>query len=341
VTLPEEGLVARSRSTLIFVARLALGIAVLWGCLAYVGLEELPAAVSAVDPAALLIALVLTFVGSILLPAILTYRALAISESEFTLLDLVLLNLDVRFYVLVLPRPAAVGARWARYRSASSGGDALALMAFERLIQLGVLTLAAVCFLVLERSALPPGAHGLLLGLASLLLLALAGALLPFVSEGVSGRLESWLDRSNADPSNLLQRVLTRLLEAVGAYQALSLTKLLGLVMLSTASFALFVAVPWVLVTTMDLPVSIGAIAWIRSVVFLMTLLPITVGGLGVREVGFVALLQLYSVSEASALALSLVLFALQGVLGLIGAMHVIWTNLIRPVLGRSRGEDS
>lgn len=60
---------------------------------------------------------------------------------------------------------------------------------------------------------------------------------------------------------------------------------------------------------------------WIFAVVSLAVLLPISVGGLGVREGAFVAALGLLGVPAASALALSLTIFASQLVTAAIGGI--------------------
>ena len=116
-----------------FAARLAFSLAVLWGCLSYLGLDELLAARVSVTTPSLLAALLLTGIGSIVIPALITRQAFDIRRVELSLSELVMVNFAIRSYVLVLPRAAAMGARWAGYRRGGSGRDALALMVFEPL----------------------------------------------------------------------------------------------------------------------------------------------------------------------------------------------------------------
>lgn len=60
---------------------------------------------------------------------------------------------------------------------------------------------------------------------------------------------------------------------------------------------------------------------WIFSLVSLMVFLPVTVGGIGLREGGFVFFLGTFGIGEEKALALSLTLFALQVTTAMIGAL--------------------
>jgi uncharacterized membrane protein YbhN (UPF0104 family) len=60
---------------------------------------------------------------------------------------------------------------------------------------------------------------------------------------------------------------------------------------------------------------------WIFAIVSLAVLLPLSVGGLGVREGAFVAVLGLLKVPSSSALALSLTIFASQLATALVGGL--------------------
>ena len=58
---------------------------------------------------------------------------------------------------------------------------------------------------------------------------------------------------------------------------------------------------------------------WIMGIVFLLMFLPVSIGGIGVREGSLVVLLGMFGVANEKALSLSLVMFALQIINGLIG----------------------
>jgi hypothetical protein len=64
---------------------------------------------------------------------------------------------------------------------------------------------------------------------------------------------------------------------------------------------------------------SLPALGWIRSIVFVITLIPISIAGMGVRELGFVELLTLYDTPRPDALAFALLLFSIQLLIGAVG----------------------
>ena len=107
---------------------------------------------------------------------------------------LVMINLAMRFYVLVLPRAIALAIRWQRYRAHGGGHHATALMVFERIVQLLVYGLAALVMLSLDPVA-GEAARTSFFSLAAIVLLSFV-AVLVFVGRGPAGdeRLELGLD---------------------------------------------------------------------------------------------------------------------------------------------------
>ena len=74
----------------------------------------------------------------------------------------------------------------------------------------------------------------------------------------------------------------------------------------------------------LGLTVAYGDWCWIFCIVSLTVLVPVTISGLGIREGSFVALLSLASVGAEKAMALSLLVFCLDIVLGIIG-LACLW----------------
>lgn len=58
--------------------------------------------------------------------------------------------------------------------------------------------------------------------------------------------------------------------------------------------------------------------------VFIATVLPISIGGLGVREVSMIGLLAIFSVSSATAAIISLMLYLTNILVGLIGLPYYL-----------------
>jgi hypothetical protein len=76
------------------------------------------------------------------------------------------------------------------------------------------------------------------------------------------------------------------------------------------------------LARSLDLELGFAALGWIRAVMLLATLVPITISGLGLREGAAVLVLPAYGVGPDAALAFSLLVFAVGHVaLGLAGGL--------------------
>jgi len=69
-------------------------------------------------------------------------------------------------------------------------------------------------------------------------------------------------------------------------------------------------------------------IGWVYVIVYIASLFPISIGGLGVREVSIVVLLSNYGVAEAQALSLSLSIFSFGVVVSVVGGLLEAWDVL-------------
>ena len=136
---------------------------------------------------------------------------------------------------------------------------------------------------------------------------------------------------SIADPllPAFLRRILLKILDAVAAFHELTPGKILIVVSCSLTSFVLLIAGSWVLMQTMNFSLSLQDLAWIRSLIYIITQIPVTVGGIGLREAGFIGLLHLYGVAEYDALAYSLLFLFIHILIGLVGAGYEI-VNYVR-----------
>ncbi|MEX2178824.1 MAG: lysylphosphatidylglycerol synthase transmembrane domain-containing protein [Gemmatimonadaceae bacterium] len=309
------------RARLLFWLRLAVGVAILAAVLALVDTGRVWEALKALPPAAFALAAIVNAAGSIVVPAIITSHTLQAGSIRLPLAELVRINLVMRFYVLILPHAVTVGMRWFRYRrQAGQGWQAAALIVFERVVQFAVIVTSAFVFLLAARDGLPPELRILVPVSAALALLALA-VFLCFVSRPVFARVEPVIGAlARVAPQFVATRV-QRLVEAVAGFQQLGNRRVGFVIAWSVAGHLLFVASAWIVCRAMQLPVGFVDIGWMRSAVLLLTVLPITVGGIGVREAGFAGLLYLHGADRAVALAFPLALLAIQLLIGAVGAL--------------------
>lgn len=317
------------RAWIEFSIKLAISLAILAGCVSLVDLEAVRTAVTRIEWFTLVVAFALATVATIVLPAMATRHAMQIDRVRFSLAELVWLNFATRFYVLVLPRAAALALRWFRYREKGTGQDAAALILFERLVQLFAMLLVATIALSLELPKLGDLAY-LLFSISAAGCLVLVVSIVPFIVKRTAPLFEWGTRRAEGLLPQFAVRPFIRILEAVSAFHSLPKSSAIYMLIISLASYVLFILSPYLVGHALDLDISLMALAWIRPLVFIFTLLPFSIGGVGIREVGFIALLGQYGISSPEALVFSLVLFSLQIGIGAIGAGAEL-ARLIRP----------
>lgn len=297
----------------IFLLKWATTLILLIGGALFLEPEQVENAIADIGWRVFLITVLLVTIGSIVLPAVLTREALFRSQIRMSLVELVALNLCMRFYNLILPRALAMAIRWQRYRARGDAAAATALMIFERVVQVLVYSLAALGFLILDTrtSATAQVSLWMLIALTAITLVLLLVFVLHTPRQ----------IRAAAPDETWWRRALRRLWTAVRVYRELSRAELARILLISISTYVLLVTSAWVIADSMGLDLSWTQLAWVRTVVFLLTMIPLTIGGMGVRELGFVGLLSLSGVTAEAAFTLGLSLSAAQLIIGLAGAI--------------------
>ena len=80
----------------------------------------------------------------------------------------------------------------------------------------------------------------------------------------------------------------------------------------------------------LDLSLDFVSLGWVRSVIRLVSMIPISISGLGVREATFVYLLKAYAILPEKAIALSLLVFAQRLVHAFIGGWFEFERHVFR-----------
>lgn len=127
-----------------------------------------------------------------------------------------------------------------------------------------------------------------------------------------------WPDSLDRWPLNWLVRQIERLWSLAREYA--DARQFVALGVLASAIYQLLVTlVYYVGGRVLGIQVGFGDYVWIVALVTLSQILPITIAGLGVREGLFVFLLGQYGVSASTAVALSLIIFSVTLLFGLLG----------------------
>jgi uncharacterized membrane protein YbhN (UPF0104 family) len=244
---------------------------------------------------------------------------LAVPGVQTNYTELLRLNFIGLFYNLLLPGQVGgevVKSVKLRQMGVNAGAAALSVLLDRLTGLLGIVLLGSVSGLLFIR--LGPGQATILfwmVGLAVILvaatlLLAAGHRLVPILARvRVLRLLINWL----------IARFPSMLHLPPGPdrpLSALALPLLLAIVFQITVVFTNLL-ICW----SLGIPLSFVPLVWIVAVVSVLQALPISVAGIGVREGAYVYLLQAQGVDSSHALALSLIVFAIQVLLAAIGGL--------------------
>jgi len=229
------------------------------------------------------------------------HQRMALSTVEIYKIGLV-----TSFFGLFFPGYIAGGAiRWHMLSRKDKGVEALASVVFDRVNDTAVLmSIGCVCILIEPKEAMPVGAFWILaVSLASLLIMY-AMLLNPRMTrlavrlaEG-SGLLRwEWLRRS-----------IARLVDSMHRFRQFSLGERAQLLGLSVLGHALGTLMYFSLAASLDLGLGFTTCGWLRAVLHLLFLMPLTVGGIGVRETALIVLLVPLGATAAQAVTYSFLL---------------------------------
>jgi uncharacterized membrane protein YbhN (UPF0104 family) len=124
----------------------------------------------------------------------------------------------------------------------------------------------------------------------------------------LTGALERYAKRAERLPG--VGRIAKRLVTSGSVARAPDAATALSVIGLSVALHAAGIVGWWILARAIGLEIDAASIAWVRSAAFVVTLIPLTVSGLGLREGAVVYLLSGLGVAPVDALSLSLLAFA-------------------------------
>ena len=244
------------------------------------------------------------------------------------------INLTSSFYGLVLPGFLSTGVlRWYRLnRSGSSGAHTFAVLLLNRLIETTTVVFSALIFWLIDdmpgnRRVMLPLFGTLLLGLGAVYLIGFNRATAAWFRGFLSGGPATMVPTAVKQPLLSLVDAIRDLGHPVGRSRA----QVIGL---SLASHLFGILLFLFFARGLDISLSLSAAGYTRSMLLLAGMLPLSIGGFGVREGGMILLLRPYGVTSEKAVALAFLLLGRD----LIGIAAGGWLEL-RPWLARSRDD--
>lgn len=301
-----HGAVRKSR--LMWVLRLVVGVAILYYIFTFIPFADVLAAIASAKSSFLALAflvLVAERFTAALRVRILTDRV-GMSLSVFKIWEI---NTLATFYGMFLPGELAGGAvRWYKMSQPNKKrAEAAAVITFGRLIDTIMLLLLGMVFWFADP---PPFANPAI----AAVFFAILGGLLLALWLSLSRRAMSLLLRpvqANAERLGMrsLYGILEKVLESVRRYRHLSAREVAALGGLTLLRHLLSLLILFFFALALEIEIGFVNLGWIRSLVNVVTLIPISFSGLGIREGSLVLLLEPYGVPGTSAVALSFLTF--------------------------------
>jgi len=234
------------------------------------------------------------------------------------------INFITSFYSLFLPGYLAGGViRWHRIaRHDGKPAQALAIVLFGRVLSTLVSVAIGIACWSLDAQARLVPIYGI--ALAVLFVGLLFAYWLLFAGKRASG-MAHWLGRQRWVPGAVATK-LGKVLHAASRFDQLGTQRLGATVGLLAVHELIGILSFYLLAVALHMGLSFITIGWVRCYIALITMLPLTMMGIGVRDGSLILLLRTYAISPALAVSYSTLLLGRTFILGLLGGLCELWT---------------
>jgi glycosyltransferase 2 family protein len=231
------------------------------------------------------------------------------------------------FYSLFLPGYLAGGViRWHRMsRQDKKPAQAFATIVFTRMLSTIMTVMVGLACWLLDPVARRTPGFGM--GFGVLLVVVLIAHWLLFYS-GRATWFAGWLGRRSWVPKFAVEKI-AKVLVSVDKFGEVTGGRLASTIALLLLSELIGILSFYLISVAMHLGLSPISIGWVRAYIALITLLPISIMGVGVRDGSMVVMLRAYAVTPALAVTYSVLLLTRTVVLGLLGGACELW-NVMR-----------
>ncbi len=285
----------------------------------YIDWQALAQAVARVDTSLFALSTIIFLVSFVLLAWRLHFVLRRTAFGRLGFWRLFQINMSSLFYGFAVPSDiGAAVARWFQITRNREGRSLIVLVTLlERLLMVATTALFAVLGLFFSSAPELREVKAVAVPLFSLIMFVAALVIAIMVSEGLMGLFER------------LVRVLQRRIESATLHRVLQSfwqlsefhevrSSLLPACLVQLGYHAILAVRFVLLFQAVGLGLAIADVVWVSMAVLLLTTIPITIAGLGVREGGFAALLAWFAVSPEVGVLLGLLAFC-----QLVGA--VVW----------------
>ncbi len=231
------------------------------------------------------------------------------------------------FYKLILPGGVGGGViRWYKLaRRDNKPMEAFNVMMYDRVTGTIAMALLAILYAALDPAFME---HPYAWPSALVLLVALAAPILYWIL-AFNGRWSRWLyGRLPAFIPERMRAYVHTLIDSADRFSGLEAGMHVRIWIWSFFSRLLTLYFYYLFAQALNLDLSFAAVAWVRTVVYLLILIPISFSGLGVREGAMLLLLIPYGVDAESTVAFSMLSFLAILIMGFWGGGYELYDLL-------------
>lgn len=267
--------------------------------------------------------IILVLIGIILatpisyLSALETQYLTKIQGMTLSVFEILKIHLATSFYGLFLPGTISGGAiKWYKFSKHGNKSSAAAVVVFNRFLELLMVVLIGIFF---SFPALYSFGDYRLVVVWVLIFLFMVILYYLLLNKASLNFIEKIL--FHLPLPNVIKEKISKLIAAMNQFQNLTLKDHFEIIGLMLLYHGLGIVCLFCFAKSLDINVSIWIIGWVRSVIAIVTVFPISFAGLGIREGIMVFLLGQYGIEAGSSMALSF-LFFFRGLLtSLIGGL--------------------
>ncbi len=251
----------------------------------------------------------------ILLSSLQTKYLTTIQKMSISFKEILIIYLTTSFYSLFLPGSLSGGAvKWYKFKKFGSKSSAAVVVVFNRYLEIFIVILIG---LLCSIPTLISYNYSLLLIVWFSILILLCASYIFLLNTKFLKIVENLLIKI---PIPLFVKdKIGNLFKAMQEFQNLAFKDHVEIIIIMLSYHFLSIIAFYLLAASINISLSILVLGWIRSVVTIANMLPISYSGLGVREGLFIYLLHYYGVLPSDALVMSFLTFA---------------KNLLGPVVG-------
>jgi uncharacterized protein (TIRG00374 family) len=275
--------------------------------------------------AALSITILATFISAYRLKLLTDKQGMTPSVTQ-----IVRINFITCFYGLLLPGYLASGViRWHKLSLIDNKKtEAAAAIIYSRINYTIIIIILGIIFLALDVTNVPQTVT--ILSLLALLTSLLIVYFLAFNPKSLLLFDRLYHSKAHFIPVSLYNMISNLMVSNV-KYHDLSRKSFFFIIGVTLMENMLIILSMYCLAIALNIDISIINIGWVRSIINIITTLPISFSGVGLREGGFIVLLKTYGVSGANAVTLSFLVFAMTlfiaGIGGLIEAKNLLCSS--------------